>query len=76
MYEYDPTLNTIEYNDGVVRVSSLFCNNPYRETVVYCQSRLRYCYRATVIRTERISFIQHSLISFLVARLKSIRNSR
>jgi hypothetical protein len=40
-------INTIEYVS-----SSLFFYNPSRETVVYCQSRLRYCYKATVRRSN------------------------
>jgi hypothetical protein len=41
---------TIEYANS--ESSSLFFYNPSRETVVYCQSRLRYCYKATVRRSN------------------------
>jgi hypothetical protein len=41
---------TIEYANS--ESSSLFFYNPSRETVVYCQSRLRYCYRARVRRSN------------------------
>jgi hypothetical protein len=41
---------TIEYVNS--ESSSLFFYNPSRETVVYCQSRLRYCYKATVRRSN------------------------
>jgi hypothetical protein len=50
-------LNTIEYANS--ESSSLFFYNPSRETVVYCQSRLHYCYKATNEEIERIRFIQH-----------------
>jgi hypothetical protein len=39
---------TIEYVNS--ESSSLFFYNPSRETVVNCQSRLHYCYKATVKR--------------------------
>jgi hypothetical protein len=41
---------TIEYANS--ESSSLFFYNPNRETVVYCQSRLHYCYKATVRRSN------------------------
>jgi hypothetical protein len=41
---------TIEYANS--ESSSLFFYNPCRETVVYCQSRLRYCYKATLRRSK------------------------
>jgi hypothetical protein len=41
---------TIEYANS--ESSSLFFYNPSRETVVYCQSRSRYCYKATVRRSN------------------------
>jgi hypothetical protein len=41
---------TIEYANS--ESSSPFFHNPSRETVVYCQSRLRYCYKATVRRSN------------------------
>jgi hypothetical protein len=41
---------TIEYANS--ETSSLFFYNPSRETVVYCQSRLHYCYKATVRRSN------------------------
>jgi hypothetical protein len=41
---------TIEYAN--CESSSLFFYNPSRETVVYCQSRLHYCYKATVRRSN------------------------
>jgi hypothetical protein len=41
---------TIEYVNS--ESSSLFFYNPSRETVVYCQSRLGYCYKATVRRSN------------------------
>jgi hypothetical protein len=41
---------TIEYVNS--ESSSLFFYNPCRETVVYCQSRLRYFYKATVRRSK------------------------
>jgi hypothetical protein len=42
---------TIEYANS--ESSSLFFYNPSRETVVYCQSRLRYCYKATVRKSNK-----------------------
>jgi hypothetical protein len=42
---------TIEYANS--ESSSLFFYNPSRETVVYCQSRLHYCYKATVRRSNK-----------------------
>jgi hypothetical protein len=42
---------TIEYANS--ESSSLFFYNPGRETAVYCQSRLRYCYKATVRRSNK-----------------------
>jgi hypothetical protein len=41
---------TIEYANS--ESSSLFFYNPSRETVVYCQSRLHYRYKATVRRSN------------------------
>jgi hypothetical protein len=41
---------TIEYANS--ESSSLFFYNPSRETVVYCQSRLHYCYKATVRKSN------------------------
>jgi hypothetical protein len=42
---------TIEYANS--ESSSLFFYNPSRETVVYCQLRLRYCYKARVRRSNK-----------------------
>jgi hypothetical protein len=47
---------TIEYVNS--ESSSLFFYNPSRETVVYCQSRLRYCYKATVAAVVRVPLFQ------------------
>jgi hypothetical protein len=49
--EYWMWLNTSEYANS--ESSSLFFYNPSRETVVYCQSRLHYCYKATVRRSNK-----------------------
>jgi hypothetical protein len=41
----------------IVRVAHFYVITMCKETVVYCQSRVRYCYRATVIRSnEQVSF--------------------
>jgi transposase len=60
MIEYDWIwLNMIEYdwiwlNMRIVRVVAHFSSiTMCTETIVYCQSRLRYCYRATVIRSNK-----------------------
>jgi hypothetical protein len=43
---FEPFLMPIEYDYSESKLT--FLKNPCRETVVYFQSRLRYCHRATV----------------------------
>jgi hypothetical protein len=56
--------------------SSLFFYNPSRETVVYCQSRLRYCYKATVRRSnEYVSFNNNDVTTAKLANVVQTASS-